>query len=61
MTVVEWLESPKGEKWSRAKHQLAHADTLVSLKDIYPERLRGLIWYIVDPAEFVRFDNWEMI
>lgn len=47
MSVVEWLESPEGERWSRKTHKLTGiAHLLVSVKDDedYAPYSAGMIW-----------------
>lgn len=47
--VIDWLESPEGERWSQRRHRLGHEyslgpSILVSLKDDEGS-FDGFIWY----------------
>jgi len=52
-TVVRWLESPEGEKWSRSSHDRIHGTLVMVKEDFYNEddgielvyEMSAFLWY----------------
>lgn len=46
MSVIEWLESPEGEQWSRWMHEIpVRGNQLVSVVDDIDGSNHAFIWY----------------